>query len=299
MNDKVFRYIIAVAEEGSFTRAAKKLYIAQPSLSQIIKNQEDMLGVTIFDRRKNPVVPTDAGNEYLRWARQMVSIQENMKLRLRDYSVQGISNLKIGILPECSAFILPKPLKTFREANPNICVQVCELSSNDLQNYLERSETDFIIGLTHPDTFKYCNLPLYDEKIVLATPENFISNDIKDVDLAQFADAPFVMMETGQFLYNITHDLCKSRGFVPKTIVECYNLETAMHMVKAGVGITLIPDLMACLVEGLNYYGIQGSTPESQISVVYSRERHLTEKAGELIQLIELEAKNKKNSTCP
>ena len=299
MNDKVYRYIIAVAEEGSFTGAARKLYIAQPSLSQIIKNQEEALGFDIFDRKKNPVTLTDAGREYLHWAKQMVAMQKNMMLRLKDYSKQGVSHLNIGILPECSAFILPKPLKVFRENNPHICVQVCELSSNDLQDYLEQSDTDFIVGLTHPDTYKYRNLPLYDEKIILATPKNYLPRGSKEIDLYLLKDRPFVMMEEGQFLYNTTHDLCKRHGFVPKTVVECYNLETAMHMVKAGVGITLIPDLMACLVEGLSYYTLQGNTPKSQISIVYSRERHLPEKALELIRLIEEEARIRNNqNTC-
>ncbi|WP_352419196.1 LysR family transcriptional regulator [Proteiniborus sp.] len=293
MNYNILRYIIAVAEERNFTKAAKKLYIAQPSLSQIIRSEEEKLGILLFDRSCSPIALTDAGHEYVRWARQVVSIQENMERRLQDYSVNEVSVLRIGILPECSAFILPDPLKAFRETNPKRYVQIRELSSNDLQNSLENSEMDFIVGLTHPDTFKYCSEPLYDEQIVLAVTPDFSPADktVKEVDLADFADAPFVMMEEGQFLYNMTHELCKRCGFVPKAVVECYNLETAMHMVKAGVGIALIPDLMSCLVEGLHYYNIKGLTPESQISVVYPRNRYLTREARELIELIKSNAK--------
>lgn len=288
MNYKIFHYIITMAEERNFTRAAKKLYITQPSLSQIIKNEEERIGVLLFDRSCNPIALTDAGIEYVRWARQVVSIQQNMERHLQDFSVNEASILRIGILPECSAFILPDPLKAFRETNPNRFVQIRELSSSDLQYSLENSEMDFIVGLTHPDTFKYCSEPLYDEQIVLAVTPDFspVNKDVEEVDLADYADAPFVMMEEGQFLYNITHNLCRRCGFVPKTVVECYNLETAMRMVKAGVGITLIPDLMSQLVKDLNYYNIKGLTPQSQISVVYQRDRYLTREARELIDLI-------------
>jgi len=288
MNYNILRYIITVAEEGNFTKAARKLYIAQPSLSQIIKNEEKRLGVLLFDRSHNPITLTDAGHEYVRWAYQLVSIHENMERHLQDFSTSKASILRIGILPECSVFILPAPLKVFRKANPKRYVQIHELSSNDLQDSLENSDLDFIVGLTHPNTFTYCSEPLYDEKIVLAvTPDFSPANEaVEEVDLADFADAPFVMMEEGQFLYNITHDLCKRSGFVPKTVVECYNLETALHMVKAGVGIAIIPDLMSRLVGGLNYYNIKGLTPQSQISVVYRRDRHLTKEAKELIELI-------------
>lgn len=288
MNYNILHYIITVAEEGSFTKAARKLYIAQPSLSQIIKSEEEKLGVLLLDRSHSPITPTDAGREYILWARQVISLHENMERRLQDFSTNEVSVLRIGILPECSAFILPAPLKAFREGNPKRQVQIRELSSNDLQNSLENSEMDFIVGLTHSDTFKYCSEPLYDEKIVLAVTPDFspANKSVEEVDLADFADAPFVMMEEGQFLYNVTHDLCKKSGFVPKTVVECYNLETAMHMVKAGVGIAIIPDLMSTLVGGLNYYNIKGLTPQSQISVVYSRDHYLTREARELIELI-------------
>ncbi|WIV13274.1 LysR family transcriptional regulator [Proteiniborus sp. MB09-C3] len=288
MNYNILRYIITVAEEGNFTRAAKKLYISQPSLSQIIKNEEKKLGILLFDRSNNPITLTDAGHEYVRWARQIVSIHENMERHLQDFSTNEASVLRIGILPECSAFILPAPLKAFRETNPKRYVQIHELSSNDLQDSLENSDLDFIVGLTHPNTFTYCSEPLYDEKIVLAVTPDFSPDNetVGEVDLADFADAPFVMMEEGQFLYNVTHDLCKRSGFVPRTVVECYNLETALHMVKAGVGIAIIPDLMSRLVGGLNYYNIKGLTPQSQISVVYRRDRHLTREAKELIELI-------------
>ncbi|MEN1760324.1 LysR family transcriptional regulator [Anoxynatronum sibiricum] len=292
MNHNTLRYIIAVADERSFTKAAQKLFIAQPSLSQIIKSEEKKLGITLFDRSCSPIMLTDAGQEYVLWARQVLSIQKNMERRLQDFSQNGISIIRMGILPECSAFILPEPLKAFREKNPNRCVQIRELSSSDLKKSLENAELDFIVGLTHPDTFKYCNEPLYDEQIVLATTHDFlpVDTDVDEVDLASFSEAPFVMMEEGQFLYHVTHDLCKRCGFVPRTVVECYNLETALHMVKAGVGIAVIPDLMALLVEGLHYYKISGPTPASQISVVYPRDRYLPREARELIDLIKWNA---------
>lgn len=288
MNHNILRYIITVAEEKNFTKAAKKLYIAQPSLSQIIKNKEKNLGILLFNRNHSPITLTDAGREYVLWANQVLSLCENMERRLQDFSIDGVTTLRIGILPECSAFILPNPLRSFRANNPRAFVQIRELSSNDLKNSLENSEFDFIVGLTHSDTFNYCNEPLYDEKIVLAIASDFfpIDKDIEEVNLADFADAPFVMMEKEQFLYNITHDLCKKNGFVPKAVVECYNLETAMHMVKAGVGVSLMPDLMCRMLGGLNYYNIKGLTPESQISVVYQRERYLSREVRELIELI-------------
>lgn len=288
MNSNILRYIITVAEEKNFTSAAKKLFIAQPSLSQIIKREEEKLGFFLFDRSSSPITLTDAGHEYVLWANQVLSLCENMKIRLQDFSTTGATTLRIGILPECSAFILPNPLKSFRESNPNVFVQIRELSSSDLKNSLENSEFDFIVGLTHSDTFNYYNEPLYDEKIVLAVTSDFfaIDQNIEEVDLADFANAPFIIMEKEQFLYNVTHDLCKKNGFVPKVAVECYNLETAMHMVKAGVGVSLMPDLMCRMLGGLNYYNINGSTPESQISVVYQRERYLSREAKELIELI-------------
>lgn len=288
MNYNILRYVITVAEERNFTRAAKRLYITQPSLSQTIKNEEERLGVILFDRSSSPLTLTDAGKEYVLWAKQVLSLYENMERRLQDFSTDEVSSLKIGILPEFSSFILSSPLKLFRERNPNSFVQIVEQSNNDLEKSLEDSKLDFIIGLTHKDKYKYCSEPLYDEKIVLAITPDFSpqNKDAVEVDLIEFKDAPFVMMEEGQFLYNVTHDLCKKSGFIPRAVVECYNLETALHMVEAGVGVSIVPDLMCKVVGDLKYYNIKGRTPESQISIVYRRDRYLTKKARELIELI-------------
>lgn len=246
------------------------------------------MGFLLFDRSQSPIAITDAGHQYLLWANQILSLCENMEVSLQHFSTTGVTKIRIGILPECSAFILPSPLKSFRQNNPNIFIQIRELSSNDLKKGLENSKFDFIIGLTHSDTFNYQNEPLYDEKIVLAINSDVftVDKDIEEVDLADFSDIPFVMMEEEQFLYNIAHALCKNNGFVPKVAVECYNLETAMHMVKAGLGVSLMPDLMCRMLGGLNYYNIKGLIPESQISVVYERERYLSREAKELIALI-------------
>ena len=288
MNYNILRYVITVAEERNFTRAAKRLYITQPSLSQTIKNEEERLGVILFDRSSSPLTLTDAGKEYVLWAKQVLSLYENMERRLQDFSDKEVSSLKIGILPEFSSFILSGPLKLFRDRNPNSFVQIVEQSNNDLEKSLEDSKLDFIIGLTHKDKYKYCSEPLYDEKIVLAVTPDFSpqDKDAVEVDLIEFKDAPFVIMEEGQFLYNVTHDLCKKSGFVPRAVVECYNLETALCMVEAGVGISIVPDLMCKVVGDLKYYNIKGPTPESQISLVYRRDRYITKKTREFIELI-------------
>ena len=288
MNYNILRYVITVAEERNFTRAAKRLYITQPSLSQTIKNEEERLGVILFDRSSSPLTLTDAGKEYVLWSKQVLSLYENMERRLQDFSDKEVSSLKIGILPEFSSFILSDPLKLFRERNPNSFVQIVEQSNNDLEKSLEDSKLDFIIGLTHKDKYKYCSEPLYDEKIVLAVTPDFSpqDKDAVEVDLIEFKDAPFVMMEEGQFLYNVTHDLCKKSGFIPRAVVECYNLETALCMVEAGVGVSIVPDLMCKVVGDLKYYNIKGPTPESQISLVYRRDRYITKKTRELIELI-------------
>ncbi|MCK9444041.1 MAG: LysR family transcriptional regulator [Tissierellaceae bacterium] len=288
MNYNKLRYIVTVAETGNFTIAAKKLFISQPSLSQSIKNEEKRIGTPLFDRTQSPIALTDAGTEYVLWAKQILYMNENLEKRLQDYASKELTVIKMGILPEFSAFILPEPLKVFREEVQNCFVQIRELSSSDLKKSIEESELDFIVGLTHPDAYKYFNIPLFDEKIVLAVTPDFMPADknSKEVNLAEFSEAPFVMMEEGQFLYRVSHDLCMSSGFVPRTVVECYNLETALRLIKAGVGVSVIPDLMARLIDGLQYYDIKGATPQSQISIVFRRDKYLTKSTKRLIRLI-------------
>lgn len=288
MNYNILRYVLAVAEEKNFTRAAKKLYISQPSLSQIIKSEEEKLGFLLFDRSTSPIELTDGGREYILWAQNILSIHEKMNRRLQCFSSNKAPVIRLGILPECSTFILASPLKLFLEKNPDAFVQINELSSNDLHASLENRELDFIIGLTHTDTYKYCNEPLYNENIVIATSSQYplINENTREIDLAQLSDTPFVTMNKNQFLFNLTHDLCNRNGFVPKTVVECYNLETAISMVQFGVGVSLMPDLICNIMGGLDYFQIKDETPKSQISIVYAKDICLDNSSQQLINLI-------------
>lgn len=288
MNYQLLKYIVTVAEEESFTKAAKKLFISQPSLSQIIKSEEERIGMPLFDRKSNPISLTNLGRRYILWAKQILELFNNMEKSLQDARVNESFLLEIAILPELTSLMLPEALKIFRKKYPKGLVKIYELSSNELKASLEDLDLDFVIGLTHPDKFTYTNIALYDETIVLASNldyQPYLSEDGK-VNLAEFSDLPFIMMEEGQFLYNTSHTLCKRAGFVPKTIVECYNLETAMHLIKAGVGISIIPDLMIHLVGDLNYYNLEGIMPKSQISITYKNDQYLSDKAKELIDII-------------
>lgn len=287
MNYNILNYIVTIAEEKNFTKAANRLFISQPSLSQIVKKEENRIGVSLFDRSITPIELTEAGKEYLLWAKQILNGFDNMNKSLNDYKENERQILSIGILPEFCAFILANPLKEFRDDNKKILVNIKELSSSDLIKSLEKDEFDFIVGLTHKDKYKYISEPLCDENIVLASSLNTkLPNKKGVVDLKDLSEEPFIIMDEGQFLYNVTYDLCKNAGFIPKPVVECYNLDTALEMVKAGVGISIVPDLIASIHGDIKYYRINDITPQSQISIVYSRTRYLSKKNKELINLI-------------
>ncbi len=288
MTLRIYQYVVTLAEESNFTKAAKKLYISQPSLSQIIRREEERLGFDLFNRTQNIITPTQLGLEYIKWAKIILNLSSKMHNRLECIAFNDTQIINIGILPECSAFILPKPLKQFREKFPNAIIKIVELSSNDLHEKLEDDDLDFIIGLTHPDSLKYISIPLYNEKIVLAMSNNYLSNTKPgtEVNLQSFEHCHFVLMNDGQFLNKVTYQLCQEAGFSPRISTICYNLETALHMVKAGVGVSLIPDLMIRLVEDIDYYPLKDIELKSQISIVYPRSNILSDHAKNLIDFI-------------
>lgn len=304
MNPNILNYIITVSEEKNFTRAAEKLYISQPSLSQIIKKEEEKLGIQIFDRNNYPIKLTPAGHEYVLWARQVLSLQDKMYKRLSDFATNEKVFLKIGILPECSSFILPEPLQIFYERNPKSSIEIIELDSIRLLSILESSEVDFIIGITPKNTHTYTIEPLYEEKIVLALTPEFHNKyyDMEEIDLKEFYDTPFITTRKPGSLHNLTHSLCKRNGFVPNTVIQCSNFETIMKMVGAGIGVSLIPDFMSYMIKGLTYRHVKDFDFTTEISIMYNPDSHLTKEALTLIQLIKnnllnrmVEAKNQRN----
>lgn len=294
MNFNQLKYIVAVADEKNISRAAQKLYISQPSLSQCIRSIEEEYSIKLFDRSKSPITLTYAGEVFVEWARNVLFSSEQLRQKMFDISKQKSFKLVIGITPYRSTYVLPPVIAQLKLKYPDCYVVVEEYPTTILHKLLEEHKIDILIDTPHPDTISYTSIPLVREDIILGVPSDWkvsvknCGND-KFVKLSDFKESPFILLSEEQLLGKLARDLCFKDGFKPIVALECHNIETAYSMVKAKNGVTFVPEMFVRFQgddKYVNYYRIEGYEPDRQFCVVYSNERYLPEAAKDFIEIL-------------
>ena len=215
MNLNQLKYIVAIADELNISKAAQKLFVSQPSLSQCVQNVERELGTKIFDRSTTPLKITYAGEVFIKWARKTLNSTEEINRKIADIS--GLKNIKlsIGISPYRSTCILPPVITEFKKLYPQCYIVVEEHPTTILHSMMDEGKIDILIDTPHHNTIDYTSIPLIKENILLDVPKDWnIKGD--EVELSEFADKPFVMLANEQLLGRISRDLCLQNGFEPK-----------------------------------------------------------------------------------
>ncbi len=257
-------YVYEVYKEKSFSAAAKNLYVSQPALSSSIKKLEIRLGITIFDRSSQPIKLTDEGKVYIEAIEQIYSIKKSLQSRLCDISKLRTGHITVSGENYISSFIYPKIIIEFMERYSGIDIEMVESNSHDLQNRLLEEEVDLLIDYKF-DPQLYDSYPLVDEHIILCVPKKLEINerlvdyqlsakDIKNgkhlknvcpgVRLREFSEETFVILKKGNYSHSHSMELCKEAGFVPKVKIYPDQMITSYNMSRAGMGISLIPDLL-------------------------------------------------------
>ena len=252
------RYVYAVYQERSFTKAAKKLFISQPALSSMVKKAEQEVGSPIFDRSTVPLTLTKEGEVYIRTIRQIMLLEKNLKAYFQDIQDLNTGHLSVGGSSFFCSFILPDIIGRFRARYPNISIDLLEGNVKELRKDLEDESLDLFIETSVKredatlDTFFYRT-----ETILLAVPAQdpinqrlrayqFSSADldarsvppaqVPPVPLQEFRDMPFVLLKEGNDLGARGTALCGEAGFAPKIAMLTDQILTAANIAANGVG---------------------------------------------------------------
>jgi DNA-binding transcriptional LysR family regulator len=239
-------YFIAVAEELHFSRAAERLHISQPPLSQQIRDLEEELGVKLFERSKRQVHLTEAGKAFLERS-YLVFAQLEQAIAVTQQIGQGeVGRLAIGFVDSAMYTVLPEILRMFRERFPAVELRLNELTTVQQIHALHHKQIDVGIvraAITEPGLRMEC---LLQESLVLALPESHPLSSQAQVSLSTLADESFILFpaKLGPIFYEEIMDLCQQSGFRPKVSQEAVQMQTIVGLVAAGLGIAFVPAAM-------------------------------------------------------
>lgn len=247
MELRQLQYALQIAIDKNFSRAAEKLHIAQPSLSQQLSKLEKEIGVLLFQRTTNSVEATYAGTLFVEKAQKILDMVEQLKKEMEDISQMRKGRLVVGSLPITGAHVLPLVLPAFQARYPEIDIVLVEETTANLEQLTASGQADISL----------LSLPLIDEaldyeavieeEIVLSVPgthplaQYSAGGRTKMVDITELRDEPFITLKKGQGFRQITLDLCQQAGFTPNIVFESSNIETVQSLVAAGMGIAFVP----------------------------------------------------------
>ena len=252
MDFRQLQYVLKVAECGSITKAANELYMAQPSLSSYIGKVEKELGVLLFDRSVNPIQLTLAGEEYVKEARRMLYIQEQLQKKLQDISQVSRRRVRIGISHERGIFMLPRILPVFRERFPEVSVEVVPGSHKKLSALLSEGMLDIVMLPTIEKTADFRYIDVYEEEIMVCAgagivrSEHLYEGKWDMIDPDRCGSIPFIKMEPGHV---ITHAF--DRVFTGKMniVFEAYSSAEALRLAAAGMGACLVSQMTMDMIQ--------------------------------------------------
>ena len=270
-------YIVAIDEYRHFATAADKCFVTQPTLSMQIKKLEDELGVIIFDRSRQPVVPTDIGAKLIEQARMTLSSTERIKEIINEEQQEVEGSLKIGIIPTLAPYLLPIFIGHYIRKYPAVKVEVEELVSEEIIRRLKHDLLDVGLFVTPYSDEKIVENPVfYEEMLVYAHPDHELLKQ-KEIRLKDIATPEIWMLGDGHCFRNQVVNLCAMSGIQHNTLpfeFESNSLETLMKIVDVEGGFTLIPELALQYMSEAKKRQVRSFTenkPLREVSVIYSR----------------------------
>jgi DNA-binding transcriptional LysR family regulator len=257
MELRQLRYFLAVAEELHFTRAAERLYVAQPALSLQIRQLEEELGVKLFERLKHRVQLTPAGRVFAQRAR--FALEQTQKAA-QEAALVGrgeAGSLSIGFVSSAVVSVLPQILRSYNSQIPTVTIELLELDPSEQLEGIRNGTLD--LGVMHAlvETPDLEMATLAREELLAALPVEHPAAQHECVELAALAEETFLVPKRHEFggLHEAVIEACYRAGFIPRKIQATRLLQTALCLVGGGLGVALVPASFRekVQVKGLTY----------------------------------------------
>jgi DNA-binding transcriptional LysR family regulator len=231
---------LEVARQRSFTRAAKSLYLTQPTISSRIQTLEKELGCYLFERRSRGVTLTDEGRAFLPYAERTVqSLRDGREALVNSREVTG-GRLSIGAARNICAYVLPSILETFRTRYPRVDLNIKTGRSSDVLEMLLNDEVQVGFGRTliHREI---TSVHLYDEEIALFVHPKHQFAAAQGVTLYDVGREPLILYDPGSTYYVIINKVCQEAGIAPRVTMQLDSIEATKKMIEQGLGVSLLP----------------------------------------------------------
>lgn len=302
-------YVYEVYKERSFSKAAKNLFISQPSLSGTIKRVEEEIGYEIFDRSTKPIGVTDIGEKYIKTIEKILKLERHFIQYVNDVDDLKAGNVSVGGTQQYTSYMLPAIVSKFIEKYPHINVDIVEAKTSSLIKYLNEGRIDIAIDNYSYDKEDYSRQFQTKDTMILTVPKSFVSNEkLKDyalsfeqiqagkfkekkvpfVKLSEFKDENFILLKEGNDTRTRAHKKFVNEGITPKVILEVEQQITSYNLTAYGLGISFISDYLIRNVgdnDSLCYYKLENYENDRDICFYYLKNKYITKAQREFLKM--------------
>ena len=266
------RYFVAVADEGSFSRAAAKVRVAQPSLSQQIRKLEAEVGQPLFDRLPRSVVLTEAGRCLIDYARQILASIGDARRSVDELKDEVSGRLAVGAIPTIAPYILPELVGKFQKHHPQVTLEIVEDVTDGITRRVEAGELDVAFASTCHQSPTLRRESLGNEPLLALVPEGHPLAKKTLVELDDLKSQRFLLLHEMHCLSQQVHHLLDSRRLRPEIALAGSQLGTIANMVAAEIGVSIVPQMMVKhqATSGCVSLPFAPPVPERELNLLYN-----------------------------
>ena len=299
MDFKEFQYILSIAKNNSISKAAKELYISQPSLSKDLKNLEKNLNIKLFERMGNNYILTYAGKEYIKCAKEVLRLKKDLDNEISDIVNSKKGRLNIACSITRSPYLIPETVPKFKEKYPEVELNFIEVTeSKNLDNLLIKGDADIAI-------FNYSgNNPMLDykllknEEIALAVGINHpLANEGRHIDgckfpwidIKRFKEDNFIINYTDQKSGEMAEDIIDKLNIKPKVILRTRSVECAIRLASYGFGISFGLETHLKYInfkKAPKYFSIGVPKTTTKLFAVYRKNNYLPQYLKDYVDIV-------------
>jgi DNA-binding transcriptional LysR family regulator len=268
------RVFLTVASELHFSRAAARLHVSQPALSQQIRTLERALGTPLFDRSSRATELTPAGRALLEAAPRVLYEAERAQDRVTQAAVGALGSLLVGSVGTALASIAPRILRDVRARFPDLQLEVSQHDTAAQMVAIADGRLDAGLVREAAPTAAVAVEQLVSEPLLAVLPSDHALAGSATVDPGDLADVPIVLWPrpTGAAFFDIITAYCREHGFSPRIVAEGADIETQLSLVAAGIGVSLQPSYYANLCPpGVEFRPLTGTSPSVSLQVAWRR----------------------------
>ena len=294
MNIKHAQYMLTVLQEGSITAAAKKLFISQPSLSQMIKLVESNLGTPIFNRNTDPITLTYAGQKYIEAAKQILTINTNLQKEIDEINHEDHGTIRLGIPVQRAIQVLPFVLPRFKKKYPHVVVNVQEEGSATTESAVLDGSVDLACLTTYPKHEELNYILVENEELVLLSSKNTdLAKRIAPgtpIDITEAAKETFICIKQGHSVRTTQDRLFVAKDMQPKIVLETGSIEVGKRTALAMDAVMICPlnyiYMSPELVPHCVTYPIMGIEHNRNCYLCHRKDLYLTKYMRDFIKIL-------------